>query len=66
MDNKWVTPQAWTLNLDNYETLNNPSSFPLLPACLELLTSLCQFLPFFFGAVEMQINLGVEVAGLEA
>ncbi len=62
MDNEWVAPQVGTLNLDHHETLNDQSSFPLFPACLELLTNLWQFLHFFFGAVEMKINLGVEVA----
>ncbi len=66
MDNEWVAPQVGTLYLDPHETLNDQSSFPHFPACLELLTNICQFLPFFFGAVEMKINLGVEVAELEA
>ncbi len=66
MDNEWVAPQVGTLNLDHLETLNDQCSFSLFPTCLELLTNLCQFLPFFFGAVEMKINLGVEVAELEA
>ncbi len=63
MDNEWVAPQVGALNLDHHETLNDQSS---VPACLELLTNLCQFLPFFFGAVEMKIHLGLEVAELEA
>ncbi len=66
MDNEWVTPQVGALNLDHHETLDDQSSFPLFPACLGLLTKLRQFLPFFFGAAEMTINLGVEVAELEA
>ncbi len=65
MDNEWVAPQVGALNLDHHETMDDQSSFPLFPACLELLTNLCQFPPFFFGAVEMKINLGVEVAELE-
>ncbi len=66
MDNEWVAPQVGALNLDHHETLDDQPSFPLFPACLELLTNLCQFLPFFFGAVEINVNLGVEVADLEA
>ncbi len=62
MDNEWVAPLVGALNLDHHETLDDQSSFPLFPACLELRTNLCQFLPFFFGAVEMKINLGVEVS----
>ncbi len=65
LDNEWVAPQLGALNLDNHETLDGQSSLPFFSACLELLTSLCQFRPFFFGAVEMKINLEVEVAELE-
>ncbi len=66
MDNEWVAPQVGSLNLDHHETLDDQPSLPLFQACLELLTNLCQFLPFFFEAVEMKINLGVEVAEQEA
>ncbi len=66
MDNERVAPQVGALNLDHHETLDDQSSFLLCPVCLELLTSLCQFLPFFFVAVEMKINLGVEVTELKA
>ncbi len=65
MDNEWVAPQVGALNLDHHETLDDQSSFPLFPAWFELRTNFCQFLPFF-GAVEMKINLGVEVEELEA
>ncbi len=37
MDNEWVAPQVGTLNLDHHETLDDQPSFPLFPACLELL-----------------------------
>ncbi len=62
MDNEWVAPQVGALNLEHHEVLDSQSSLPLFSTCLELLTSLCQFLPFFFGAVEMKINFGVEIA----
>ncbi len=66
MDNEWVAPQVGSWNIDQHENMDDHSSFPPLPAGRELLTNLCQFLPFFFGAVEMKINLGVDVAELEA
>ncbi len=65
MDKEWVAPQVGALNLDYHEVLDGQSSLPFFSACLELLMSLCQLLPFFFGAVEMEINLGVEIAELE-
>ncbi len=65
MDNEWVAPQVGALNLDHHETLDGQSSLPFFSACLELLTSLCQFLPFYLGVVEMKINLQVEMVELE-
>ncbi len=58
-------PLVGELNLDHHVTLDGQSSLPFFSSCVELLTSLCQFLPFFYGAVEMEINLGVQVAELE-
>ncbi len=48
LDNERVAPQVGALNLDHHETWDGQSSLPFFSASLELLTSLCQFLPFFF------------------
>ncbi len=65
MDNEWVAPQVGALTLAHYETLDGQSSLPFFSACLELLASLCQFLLFYFGVVEMKINLEVGMVELE-
>ncbi len=51
--------------MDNGWTLDGQSLLPFLPASLELLSSICYFLPFSFEAVEVKLKSRVQVEKLE-